>query len=178
MNISIVGRHLELTDAIKSHIESGIETLKKYQLNIISVRAIIAVEEKKGLKTVSVEFTINIAHKNTVVIKQKDKDLYTAIDTAISKAHKVLRREHDKIKDHKKVGLEESTYQHITSLDENSDSVEDEIIPKELEIYKPMEIAEALERLKDSEQQFYVFYDLDEKMRVIYKISDNKFGLY
>lgn len=178
MNISMVGRHVELTDGIKSHIESGVDTLKKYQLNIISVRAIIAVEEKKGLKTISIEFTINIAHKNTVVIKQKDKDLYIAIDAAIAKAQKVLSREHDKIKDHKKVGLEESTYQHITSLDENDESVDDEIIPQELELYKPMEIAEALERLKDSGKQFYVFYDQDEKMRVIYKISDNKFGLY
>jgi putative sigma-54 modulation protein len=178
MNISMVGRHVELTDGIKAHIETGIESLKKYKLKIISVRAIIAVEEKKGLKTISIEFTITIAHKNSIVIKQKDKDLYVAIDTAIDRAHKVLSREHEKIKDHKKEGLEASTYKHIVSIEKVDDEKDDEILPQELELYKPIEIAEALQRLKDSDQQFFVFYDQEDKMRVIYKISENKFGLY
>ena len=34
------------------------------------------------------------------------------------------------------------------------------------------------EKLKDSDAQFYVFNDIDAKMRVIYKRSDGKFGLY
>ena len=174
MNISIVGRHVELTDGIKNQIESGIEGLTKYKLNIISFKAIIVVEEKSGLKTISAEFTINIAHKNTIVIKQKDKTLSVAIDNALDKAHTILSREHDKIKDHKKEGLEESTYKHINSVE----SVEDEIIPQELELYKPMEVAEALEMLKDSDQKFFVLYDKEDKMRVIYGISNHKFGLY
>ena len=177
MNISIVGRHVELTDGIKAQIESGIESLTKYQLNIISFKAIIAVEEKSGLKTISAEFTINIARKNTIVIKQKNKTLSIAIDNALDKAHTILSREHNKIKDHKKEGLEESTYKHISSI-EGSDIVEDEIIPQELELYKPMDIAEALDRLKEGNQKFFVFYDNEDKMRVIYGISNNKFGLY
>ena len=177
MNISMVGRHVELTDNIKAQIESGVEGLTKYQLNIISFKAIIAVEEKSGLKTISAEFTINIARKNTIVIKQKDKDLTVALDNTFDKAHKVLSREHDKIKDHKKDGLEKSTYKHISSI-ESENIVEDEIVPQELELYKPMEVADALDRLKESKQQFYVFYDHTDKMRVIYRISNNKFGLY
>jgi O-acetylhomoserine len=48
----------------------------------------------------------------------------------------------------------------------------------ELEIYKPLEIEEALFKLKSSDAQFYVFNDIDAKMRVLYKRSDGKFGLY
>ena len=62
--------------------------------------------------------------------------------------------------------------------EEKIDSEVDEIIPMELELYKPLEIEEALQKLKDSEAQFYVFNDIDAKMRVIYKRSDGKFGLY
>ena len=178
MNVSMVGRQVELTDGIKAQIESGIESLTKYQLNIISFKVIITVEEKKGLKTISAEFTINIAHKNTIVVKQKDKNLSTAIDNAVDKAHIILSREHDKIKDHKKEGLEESTYKHISSIEGSDETIEDEIVPQELELYKPMKVSEALERLKDSKQQFFVFYDDEDKMRVIYGISNNKFGLY
>jgi len=177
MNINLVGRHVELNDRIKSQIQSGADSLTKYQLNITSFKAVIAVEEKSSLKTISAEFSIKIAHRNSITIKQKAKDLAVAIDNAFDKAHIILNREHDKIKDHRKDGLEVSTYKHISSI-ESSDFVEDEIVPQELELYKPMEVAEALDILKDSGKQFYVFYDNEQKMRVIYKISENRFGLY
>ena len=65
----------------------------------------------------------------------------------------------------------------IGEISEIIDGV-DEIVPMELELYKPLEIEEALEKLKNSDMQFYVFNDIDAKMRVIYKRSDGKFGLY
>ena len=37
MNISLTGRHLELTDAIKAHITTSIESLGKFNMDIISV---------------------------------------------------------------------------------------------------------------------------------------------
>ena len=54
----------------------------------------------------------------------------------------------------------------------------EEIVPMELEIYKPLEVEEALDKLKSSDKQFYVFNDVDAKMRVIYKRTDGTFGLY
>ena len=75
MNISIVGRHFELTDAIKQHIESAIDGLKKYNLDIISTHVVVDADEKNGKKGYSVEFVINMSNKNTVVIRQKDKDV-------------------------------------------------------------------------------------------------------
>jgi putative sigma-54 modulation protein len=96
MNYSIVGRHFELTDPIKDFTANAIETLKKYNLDIISTNVIIDAEEKNGKKGYAVEFTINVAKLETIVIKQKDKDVYAAIDVAIDRASKVLRRQHDK----------------------------------------------------------------------------------
>ena len=101
MNTSIVGRHIELTDPIKDFINNSIEVFGKYNLDIISVNSIISQEEKHGKKAFSFEFTLNIANLDTVVVKQKDKDLYTAIDIAVDRVSKVLRRHHDKITAHK-----------------------------------------------------------------------------
>ena len=97
MNTSIVGKQFELTDSIKSYIESAFDTLGKYNLDIISGKCIVLADEKNGKKGFSVEFVLNLAHKDTVVIRQKDKDLYASIDLAVERASKVLRREHDKI---------------------------------------------------------------------------------
>ena len=83
MNTSIVGKQFDLTEPIKAYIEGAVDTLGKYNLDIISVRTVISADEKNGKKGFNVEFAINMAHKNTVVIQQKDKDVYAAIDLAI-----------------------------------------------------------------------------------------------
>jgi len=96
MNTSIVGKNIELTEPIKNYAESAFEAIKKYNLDIISANIVVS-ENKKG--QFSVEFVINVKDKHTVVITQKDKDLYAAIDLALERAKKNLRRYADKIKD-------------------------------------------------------------------------------
>ena len=180
MNTGIVGRHVDLTDSIKEHINSSIEVFKKYNLDIISVNAIISQEEKHGKKAFSFEFTLNIAHLDTVVVKQKDKDLYAAIDISVDRVSKVLRRHHDKIAAHKATKLTEVVATEIQDqIALELEKFEDEITPVRLTSYKPMDIEEALEELKASDAQFKVFYDKDDVMRVLYKSSiQGKFGLY
>ncbi|RAZ52245.1 ribosome hibernation-promoting factor, HPF/YfiA family [Campylobacter hyointestinalis] len=175
MNTSIVGKQFELTDAIKNYVDAAFETLAKYNLDIISSRVIISADERQGRKGFDVDFAINLAHKDTIVIRQKDKDLYAAVDLAVDRASKVLRRHHDKLTTHKNKDDEKANLANLK--DDIVDGV-DEIVRTELELYKPMEIEEAIEKLKNSDMQFYVFNDIDAKMRVLYKRSDGRFGLY
>ena len=173
MNVSIVGKQLELTDALKNHVQGAADSLKKYNLDIISVRCVLSADEKNGKKGFSIEFAINLAHMNTVVIKQKDKDVYAAIDLAIERAKKVLRRHHDKVTSFKKKEAPKNL-----DVTDAIDYADDEIVPMRLESYKPIEIDEALQELKESDKQFIIFHDKEEKVRIIYKRSDAKFGLY
>jgi len=178
MNISLVGRHIELSDAIKDHLMHSIDTLTKYHLDLISVNAVASANERK--KGVTIEFTINVAGKNTIVITQRDDDLYAAIDIAIGRAQKALRRLHDRLSDHKNEGLNEAKHAAANSIDLHAatEAMEDEIVPAEPILFKPQEVAEILEKLKESAKVFEVFYDIDGKMRVLYKRSDGRFGLY
>ncbi|MDD2839446.1 MAG: ribosome-associated translation inhibitor RaiA [Sulfuricurvum sp.] len=178
MNISLVGRHIELSDAIKDHLMHSIDTLTKYHLDLISVNAVASINERK--KGVTIEFTINIAGKNTIVITQRDNDLYAAIDIAIDRAQKALRRLHDRLNDHKNECLNEAKNEACqnVNLQTASETMEDEIIPAEPVLFKPQEVGEIIEKLKESTKVFEVFYDNDGKMRVMYKRTDGKFGLY
>ncbi len=169
MNISMAGRGIDLTDAMKAQITGAVETFSKYNLNIISVNVIVSSSSDKKF---NVEFVISLPNKNTIVINQKDKDAYNAIDLVIDRAQKALRRHHDKIKDHKIENPNKTI--EVT----NVESEVEEIIPVELEIYKPLEIEEALEILKSKDEQFFVFNDKDDNLRVLFKRGDGKFGLY
>ncbi len=180
MNTSIVGRHIELTDAIKDYVNSSVEIFKKYNLDIISVNSIIDKEERNSKPVFVFEFTLNVAHLDTIVVKQKDKDLYSAIDIAVDRVSKVLRRHHDKVSAHKATKLTEVVSTEIEdAIAAELDRFENEIVPVRLDSYKPIDIEEALGDLKDSSAVFKVFYDKDDNMRVLYRTSEEgKFGLY
>ena len=177
MNISLTGRQLELTDAIKAHMNTSIETLSKYNMDIISVNVVASAQTKKGKEHSVVEFVINLAHKNSIIIKQNDGDLYAAIDLAIARAQKAMRRMHDKDIGHRKVGLNEVKAENV-DIKAEAEANEDEIVPVELELYKPREVEDVLNDLKDSGKMFEIFLDNEDKTRVLYKRNDGRFGLY
>jgi len=177
MNKSITGRHFELTEAIKAYADAAVEGLNKYHLDIISANTVISANEKNGKKGFVTEFIVNLKDKNTIVITQNDKDVYAAIDLAIERLKKSLRRHADKIKGHrimsfKDMGAEAEAVAEI-------ESGEIEIVPMDLVLHKPMDFDEATDALRDNKKrQFIVFNDTEGLMRVMYKRADGKFGLY
>lgn len=177
MNIAITGRKIELTDSIKEYLNASLASMEKYNLDIISASVVVSKQERH--RGVSLEYTLNIAGSNTIVIKQKDDDLYAAADLATDRAQKALRRLNDKVNDHRNESLNEAKNEaNSADLSDVKEGVEDEIVPLELDLYKPREVADVLEELKESNKQFEIFLDISGKTRVLYKRSDGKFGLY
>jgi len=95
MNLQIRSKNITLTGNTKAHIESAVEAFRKFSLDITSINCMVAAE-KKG---VSVEFDIHVAHAQPVVISQSDDVLEAAIDIAVDRASKALRRLHTKVVD-------------------------------------------------------------------------------
>ena len=93
MNVQIRTKDLNLNEQTKAHVEAAVDAFTKYNLDITTVNVNLKAE-KKG---VSVEFDIHIAHAQPVVINQSDDNLDAAIDLAIDRAAKALRRLHTKV---------------------------------------------------------------------------------
>ncbi len=172
MNTSIVGKNIELTEPIKNYAQSAFEAIKKYNLDIISANIVLS-ESKKGSFTV--EFVINVKDKHTVVITQKDKDLYAAIDLAQERAKKNLRRYADKLKDNNNGGIKSLEIDESKTPEPED---EDEFVEMELKLYKPLDFEEAKIMLEESDENFFVFQDIDGHTRVITKLENGKYGLY
>lgn len=103
MNLQIRAKDLTLGESTKSHIENAVEAFRKYSLDITSIVCNLNAQ-KKG---VSVEFEVRVAHAEPVIISQTDDDLDAAIDIAVDRAEKALRRLHDKMTDHKNSSIKE-----------------------------------------------------------------------
>ena len=177
MSKNIVGRRFELSESIREHISSSIDALDMYNLEIISTNTIVTADNKSK-EGVSLELVINIKDKNTIVITQKDKDVYAATDKAIDRAKKALRRHADKIKGHRVMSFKDLGLEAEAVLDMEIEE-EVELVPMDLELHKPLDFEEAIDALKEEKKrQFIVFNDHDGLMRVMYKRADGKFGLY
>ena len=103
MIVQIRSKDITLNEATKGHIEVAIEAFKKFSLDITRVNCVVSAE-KKG---VMVEFEIHVAHAAPIVISQSDDVLDVAIDIAIDRASKALRRLHDKVTNHKGASIKE-----------------------------------------------------------------------
>ncbi len=97
MNVQTRSKDIHISDHTRAHLQAAKEQFLKYGMEITTANIYIS-KEKEG---VSVEFELHIAHQQPIVVKQDDQDLDAAIDIAIDRTSKALRRLADKVKDHK-----------------------------------------------------------------------------
>ncbi|WFB35273.1 ribosome-associated translation inhibitor RaiA [Kiritimatiellota bacterium B12222] len=105
MNITVTCRHMEMSSALRDHATSRVEESLTEFPRVEDVHVILDVQRK-------------INHVAEVVVKAKNhvhaeatettSDMYASIDAAVDKVHRQLRKNRDKIQDHKNiVGLGE-----------------------------------------------------------------------
>lgn len=88
MKINMTGKNIELTSAIRAHIESKFKKLEKWQVDIISCQASISEEPNKQKK---IEAIITVP-KGQLIASASGEDLYAAINEAEQKLERQLNK--------------------------------------------------------------------------------------
>src|SRR3989338_4936971 len=97
MQITITGRHIEVTQALKDYIEEKLERLdKKYFLKIVESHVILDVEKYRQFAEI-----IIVGKHLRLTGKEETGDLYTSVDNALAKIAGQLKKFKDKLKEHK-----------------------------------------------------------------------------
>jgi putative sigma-54 modulation protein len=99
--ITISGKHIEITESIKKHVEEKASKLPKYYDSINQIEVII--DGSQGGST-SVEVIARAEHSGTFVGTETGEDAYRCIDMAIHKLERQLRRAKSKERDNKYTG--------------------------------------------------------------------------
>ena len=97
MQVNVVGRHFDLTEAIEQYATKKAETLPRYSDQVQQVDVII----QKQKVEYRVEFVIAVQHHADIVAHHDDDDLYACIDLATDKAVRRLSDWNDKLKRHR-----------------------------------------------------------------------------
>ena len=96
MNLTITGRHFDVTPALKNYVEEKLGKLQRYASDIISIHVILEMEKHTAVAE------INLAMKRYHInVKERSEDMYAAIDKAFDVVKNQLLRHEQKIKSHR-----------------------------------------------------------------------------
>jgi putative sigma-54 modulation protein len=98
MLFTITGKHVEITDAIRSHAEEKTAKLPKYYNSVNQVEVII--DGGDGGDAI-VEIIARAEHSNVFIAKESGQDTYACIDLAVHKLERQLRRKKKKQRNNK-----------------------------------------------------------------------------
>jgi len=100
MNLRINSHHVEVTPAMKAHLEERVVRIKKHFDQVIDISAMLIVDKakEKNLRQTA-ELTLHIKGKD-LFAEAHHEDLYQAIDAAINKLDKQILKHKERVKAH------------------------------------------------------------------------------
>jgi putative sigma-54 modulation protein len=99
LDIKIIGKHIDITEAIRAEIEEKISGLPKFYSSIIDVEVIV--EGSKDGVTNSVEIIVRARHNHTFVAKEVGQDIFGCVEEVIRKIERQITKQKQKERDNK-----------------------------------------------------------------------------
>lgn len=189
--IQIIGRHVEITDPMKTYAVDKLAKVDRFGGRIVD--AVIIMDIQKLMHTV--DFLINV-NNHIVKVTGRSENMYASIDQAIARLESKLRRYMKRLHEHNAKGLAEvdvnvNVLERISPLEEINDQIEEEnlrqveeelrphqVVNKEKKRLKTLNQEEAIMKMELSEDQFLVYRsEEDQKLKVIYRRNDGNYGV-
>lgn len=181
MRVTVTGRHMELTSALRNYIESNLEKLAHHFDKVIDADVVLSVEKHRHIAEVNL-------HANGVRIhgKETSADMYASVDAVMNKLERQVRKYKDRINRHQpRTSREARFYQHaLLQLPEDNGHKESVQAPAHREVQrekltmKPMTVDEGVMQLDLLDEPFLVFMNAEtSQVNVLYKHSDGTLGL-
>lgn len=173
MKFEYTGRHVEVSPAIREHVEAHFQKMDYiFEKAAAMTHVIIEVEKNRHIGEIIVHL-----RDHTLTAKDINVDMYMALTRAISKIQKQALRLKKKSID-KKQGAKRAAAGAPTDRELEASPRPARIIAARRYSVKPMTAEEAALRLTGESDQFLVFRDADTaRLGVLYKRDDGNFGL-
>ncbi|MFV0288800.1 MAG: ribosome hibernation-promoting factor, HPF/YfiA family [Mycoplasmatales bacterium] len=171
MKVRIIGKNIEVTEAIKNAVEEQLQILDKYFVDKELQADVVVRTYKVGQK---IEITVNMDKNHTLRQEEVQDDLYDAITLAVKKMERQVRKFKNRL-------VEFNNKKEIISMFLEQDITED--IPKitkrkQLDDNKLMTEAEAILQFELVGHDFFIFEDANTEItKVLYKRKDQEYGI-
>lgn len=182
MQVSITGRHVELTEPLKGYVDDKLLHLNHSLDHMVNAHVVLSVEKFRQRAEVTI-------HANGINIhgRHETEDMYASIDGVVDKINRQLKRYRTKLRKHQtqhtqKQGREIKVSHSVLHTAEEPEELPADHVPEVLQQEsiqaKPMSLDEAAMQLDlDSHQPVLVFTNQDTgSLNVLYRRDDGKLG--
>ncbi len=176
MQVNITFRHIEPTEALKSHVKGRVEHVQRYIDRPSEAHAVLHVE--------------NLSHHAEITVKAgrfllrgtaRSKDMYASIDEATDKIERQLLKHKARLQDHKNghAEVEPVDVRHdVLDVIEHPERPSHRVVKSTSFQARPMTVDEAILQLDLLGSQFFVFQNAaDSAINVVYRREDGGLGL-
>jgi ribosome hibernation promoting factor len=170
MQLSVKGRNLEVTDALRAYAEEKLRRLTKYFENIVTANVVLSLEKHRQIA----EVTLRVRDL-TIRAEESTEDLYSSIDLVVEKLERQILRYKERIATHAtRGGSREERDTPAASLAE----ADSRLVKTKRFAVKPAEVDEAIMEMDLLGHNFYVFRNArTDEVNVVYRRRDGHYGL-
>lgn len=176
MDMTVTGRHLEVTPAIKDYAAKKVENIGIDFPRILSAHFILEVDKFRHIA----ELVVQCGNHITIEARDVEEDLYASIDKVVDKVARQMRKYKTKIQNHRPRSYDAMHLdEHVLTHDLHEDEGKHSVVRTEKFAIKPMSVEEAVLQLElMGPRQFLVFLNADnQKVNVLYRRKNGDFGL-
>ena len=173
MKITITGKDLKATEAIKDYVEKKLTRIEKY-FEGADLDAQVTIKAEKQAQIA--EMYVKVSGMNLKAVTE-NRDLYASIDKDIDILEGQIRKAKAK---REKIQKDSSIKEMSMAEVVHEDVIEDEVIKTLYYDVRPMSIEDAKIKLQERPNNiFYTFINVDSgKTNVIFKLKDsNNYGI-
>ena len=116
MQVSISGRHMNVTHAMREHARQRGERLAEHFIPVTRLQVTLDVDGKAHI----VEMIASLSRGDPLVAHASTEDMYGAIDLAAEKLEHQLRRLKDRVRDHRRRQVPETATETGGAKDDES----------------------------------------------------------
>lgn len=177
LNFNIRGENIEVTPAIRDHVENKVTKLERYFTDGADATAHVNLKVYKDKQT-KVEITIPMKGL-TLRAEERHDDMYAAIDLIVDKLERQIRKYKTRV--NRKFREREGVAAFFASV--NKEAIAEEV--DELDVVrtkrfdlKPMDQEEAILQMNMLGHNFFIYTDGESNgTNIVYKRRDGKYGL-
>ena len=173
MQVTVIGRHIEATEALKQYATEKLVKLEKYLPSTIQVVVTLSVVKKVH------HIAEAVIKSNGLLIQasEETEEMYSAIDLLMAKLERRVRRYKEKLVAHKHQSNKTGSVATAPLSSHPEDRIPQIIKTKRFDL-KPMQAEEAVMQMELLDKDFFIFANAGNgQVNVIYKRKDGNVGL-
>jgi len=177
MKISTSGKHIEVGESLKSHIETTLKTIVSRQLGDVLEAQVVVSKDNYQFTT---DISVHVSRHFTVRAHAQDADPYRSCDLALEKMEARIHRYKARLRDQKRTREEEvlPAQQYVISSEDDDKGEDTPLIIAEMSHdIQTLSVGEAVMRMDLSDSPVMMFKNSKSgHFNVVYRRTDGHIG--